>query len=54
MIGSGPTPAIHGVVRRRIIDLRQRLYEAFKVAVARRTLSRDLRATGCRKLSDRP
>ncbi len=54
MIESGPIPAIHGVVRWRIIDLCQWLYEEFRVSVAKPTLSRELRALGYRKLSARP
>ena len=54
MIESGPVPAIHGVVRWRIIDLCQWLYEEFRVSVAKPTLSRELRALGYRKLSARP
>ncbi len=52
--GSGPTPAIHGVVRRRLVDLCQWLWEEFRVSVAQQTLSRELRAMGYRKLSARP
>lgn len=54
IIESGPTPAIHGVVRWRIIDLCQWLFEEFRVSVAKQTLSRELRAMGYRKLSARP
>ncbi len=54
IIESGPTPAIHGVVRWRIIDLCQWLYEEFRVSVAKQTLSRELRTMGYRKLSARP
>ena len=54
MIESGPIPAIHGVVRWRLIDLAQWLYEEFRVSVAKQTLSRELRAMGYRKLSARP
>ena len=54
MIESGPTPAIHGVVRWRLVDLCQRLREEFRVTVAKQTLSRELRAMGYRKLSARP
>jgi transposase len=54
IIESGPTPAIHGVVRWRIIDLCQWLYEEFKVSVAKQTLGRELRTMGYRKLSARP
>lgn len=54
IIESGPMPAIHGVVRWRIIDLCQWLYEEFCVSIAKQTLSRELRAMGYRKLSARP
>jgi transposase len=53
-IESGPIPAVHGVVRWRLIDLCQWLWEEFQVRVARQTLSRELRAMGYRKLSARP
>jgi transposase len=51
MIESGP---IHGIVRRRLIDLSQWVYEEFRITVAKQTLSRELRAVGYRKLSARP
>ena len=54
MIESGPIPAIHGVVRWRLIDLSQWIYEEFSITVAKQTLSRELRAMGYRKLSARP
>lgn len=54
MIESGPIPAVHGVVRWRIIDLCQWVWDAFQVSIARQTLSRELRALGYRKLSARP
>ena len=54
MIESGPVPAVHGVVRWRIVDLCQWLWEDFRVSVARQTLGRELRAMGYRKLSARP
>ena len=53
-IESGPIPAIHGVVRWRLIDLCQWLWEEFRVSVARQTLSREVRALGYRKLTARP
>jgi transposase len=53
-IESGPIPAVHGVVRWRLIDLAQWLWEEFRVSVSRQTLSRELRALGYRKLSARP
>lgn len=54
IVESGPIPAVHGVVRWRIIDLMQWLWEEFAVSVSKPTLSRELRALGYRKLSARP
>ena len=54
LIESGPIPAVHGVVRWRIVDLCQWIFEEFRVVVAKQTLSRELRAMGYRKLSARP
>jgi transposase len=54
MIETGPVPAAHGVVRWRIIDLCQWLWEEFRISVAKQTLSRELRAMAYRKLSARP
>jgi transposase len=54
IIESGPIAAVHGVVRWRIVDLCQWIYEEFRVVVAKQTLSRELRAMGYRKLSARP
>jgi transposase len=50
----GPIPASHGVVRWRLVDLGQWLWEEFQVSVSKQTLSRELRAMGYRKLSARP
>ena len=54
IIESGPIPAIHGVVRWRLCDLGQWLWEEFQLSVSKQTLSRELRAMGLRKLSARP
>ena len=54
VIESGPIPAVHGVVRWRIIDLCQWLWDEFRVGVSKQTLGRELRAMGYRKLSARP
>jgi transposase len=54
MIEIGPIPAVHGVVRWRLIDLTQWIFEEFRITIARQTLSRELRAMGYRKLSARP
>ncbi len=53
-IEDGPIPAIHGVVRWRLIDLCQWLWDEFAVRIAKPTLSRELRALGYRKLTARP
>lgn len=53
-IEAGPIPSIHGVVRWRLCDLGQWLWEEFRVSVSTQTLSRELRAIGYRKLSARP
>lgn len=51
VIETGPIPAVHGVVRWRLVDLCQWLWEEFRVSVARETLGRALRGLGYRKLS---
>ena len=53
-LDEGPIPAVHGVVRWRLVDLIQWLWEEFRVAISKQTLSRELRAMGYRKLSARP
>ncbi len=53
-IAAGPIPAAHGVVRWRLVDFGQWLWEEFRVSVSKQTLSRELRAMGYRKLSARP
>jgi transposase len=53
-IESGPIPAIHGVVRWRLVDLCQWLWEEFRVSIARQTLSRELYSLGYRRLTARP
>jgi transposase len=54
IVESGPIPAVHGVVRWRIIDLCQWFWDEFRITIAKQTLSRELRAMGYRKLSARP
>lgn len=54
MVENGPIPAVHGVVRWRIIDLCQWVWEEYQVSISKQTLSRELRAMGYRKLSARP
>jgi transposase len=54
MIEAGPIPAVHGVVRWRLIDLVQWLWEEYRITISKQTLSRELRALDYRKLSARP
>ena len=54
IVESGPIPAVHGVVRWRLVDLAQWVFEEFGVSISTQTLSRDLRAMGFRRLSARP
>src|SRR4029078_1096043 len=54
IVEQGPIPAIHGVVRWRLIDLMQWVWEEFRISISKQTLSRELRAMNYRKLSARP
>ena len=54
IVESGPMPAVHGVVRWRLVDLARWVWEEFRVSVSEDTVSRELRALGYRKLSARP
>ena len=54
LIEQGPVPAAHGVVRWRLADLAQILFEDHGVSVTEPTLSRVLRTMGYAKLSARP
>ena len=53
MVEDSPIPAVHGVVRWRLVDLCQQIFEAFHVVVSTQTMSRELRAMDYRKLSAR-
>lgn len=54
LIAAGPIPAVHGVVRWRLVDLAQWIWDEFKITVSQTTLGRVLRDMGYRKLSARP
>ena len=54
IVESGPIPAVHEVVRWRLIDLAQWVWDEFQISISKQTLSRELRAMGFRKLSARP
>jgi transposase len=53
-IERGPTPYLDGIVRWRLCDLAQWLWEEFRVSASEQTLSREVHAMGYRKLSARP
>jgi len=54
LIEMGPIPAVHGVVRWRLVDLAQWIWDEFRITVSETTLGRVLRKMGYRKLSARP
>jgi transposase len=54
IVEDGPLPAVHGVVRWRLVDLMQWLWEEFRLSVSMQTMSKELRALGYRKLTARP
>ncbi len=54
VVESGPLPAIHGVVRWRIVDLCQWAHLEFGVSLSEQTMSRELHAMNYRKLTARP
>src|SRR5215213_8457150 len=54
VIEQGPIPAVHGVVRWRLVDLVQWVWDEFRITISKQTLSRELRALRYRKLSARP
>jgi transposase len=54
MVEDGPIPAVHGVVRWRLVDLVQRVWEEYRIAVSETTMGRVLNEMGYRKLSARP
>src|SRR3954447_5814145 len=53
-VDAGPIPAIHGVVRWRLIDLIAWIWEEVRITISKQTLSRELRALTSRRLSARP
>ena len=45
IVESGPLPPVHGVVRWRLIDLAQWVFDEFRISISKQTLSRELRAS---------
>jgi transposase len=54
IVESGPIPAIHGVVRWRLVDLRHWLWQEFGVSMDERSVGRILRAMKFVKMTSRP
>ena len=54
MVEDGPIPAVHGVIRWRLVDLCQWMFEERRVVVSTQTMSRELRGMNYRKLTARP
>ena len=58
-VEAGPIPASHGVVRWRLVDLAQWIWDEFGLSITKQTLSREMRSLGFRagdfvvRLSDR-
>lgn len=53
-VEKGPVPYLDGVVRWRLADLVQWLWQEHRISVSRQTLGRELNAMGYRKLTARP
>ena len=53
-VEAGPIPAVDGVVRWRLRDLVQWIWEEFRVSLAETTVSRELKAMGFTKMTARP
>ena len=54
IVERGPIPAIHEVVRWRLADLAQWIWEEFGISLSETTVGPQLRALGYRKISARP
>jgi transposase len=54
LIEDGPIPAVHGVVRWRLRDLAQWIWEEFRISLDETTVGRELKALGFVKISVRP
>ena len=54
IVESGPIPATHGVVRWRLKDLVQWIWEEFRISMDETTMGRELKTLGFAKISARP
>ena len=54
IVEGGPIPAVHDVVRWRLKDLGQWIFEEFRISLDETTVGRELKALGFVKISARP
>ncbi len=54
IVDQGPISAIHGVVRWRLKDLAQWIWDEFRISLAETTVSRELKAMAFVKMTARP
>jgi transposase len=54
IVERGPIPAIHEVVRWRLADLAQWIWEEFGISLSETTVGREVKALGFAKISARP
>ncbi len=54
IVENGPIPATHGVVRWRLKDLVEWIWEEFRIALDETTVGRELKVLGFAKISARP
>ena len=54
LVDEGPIPAVHGVVRWRLVDLAAWLFTEHGITISMQTMSDEMRAMGYRRLSARP
>lgn len=54
MVENGPSVALHGVVRWRLVDLCHWVWQTFRISLSPQTMNRELRAMHYGKLSVRP
>ncbi len=54
LVENGPIPAAHGVVRWRLKDLVQWVWEEYRISLDETTVGRELKALGFAKISARP
>jgi transposase len=54
IVESGPIPAIHGVVRWRLTDLQQWIWQEFAISLDERNVGRVLKAMGFVRITARP